>query len=128
MDQIVSTMKKSLGIQDLRKPVPLIRSVVSEMMGTMLLIIIGVGPACSQKEFFSIPSGCFGLAAMGVVYYTGHISGGNNNTNVCKRSKLKHSSCQPTSTPPSLSEPSLLARFPSSGSVSTVSSSSSGPL
>ena len=47
-----ATLKESLGKEDLRQPVSLIKSMVSELMGTMLLIIIGCGPFCGILSYF----------------------------------------------------------------------------
>jgi len=74
-------MGYSLGKEDL-KVVPLLKSVVAELVGTMLLVIIGCGAAIQwkMKEFDTTQvSLAFGLAVMAIVSFTGHISGGNLN-------------------------------------------------
>ena len=76
MDRVVA----SLGLEDIRKPIPLIKSLVSELLGTALLMIIGL---CA-------PYAGFGIAAMGIVFYTGHISGGK--VNVCMNDQVKTNS------------------------------------
>merc|ERR1712013_31386 len=61
--------------------VPLMKSVVAELLGTMLLVIIGCGAAIQWKTSFDTTqvSLAFGLAVMGIASFTGHISGGNLN-------------------------------------------------
>jgi len=74
-------MGYSLGKEDM-KVVPLMKSVVAELVGTMLLVIIGCGAAIQwkMKEFDTTQvSLAFGLAVMAIVSFTGHISGGNLN-------------------------------------------------
>ena len=95
-----------MGLEDLRQPVALIKSLVSEMMGTMLLIIIGCGAPCSLHQaivsyapangtLYSFAPACstlvlgssFAIATVGIVYYTRHISGGNSNVRINKITK-----------------------------------------
>jgi len=74
-------MGYSLGKEDL-KVVPLLKSMVAELVGTMLLVVIGCGAAMQWKmELFDTTqvSLAFGLAVMAIVCFTGHISGGNLN-------------------------------------------------
>merc|ERR1711892_1276322 len=70
----------SLGKEDL-KVVPLLKSVVAELVGTMLLVIIGCGAAMQWKTGFDTTqvSLAFGLAVMAIASFTGHVSGGNLN-------------------------------------------------
>jgi len=69
----------SLGKKDLQV-VPLMKSVVAELLGTMLLVIIGCGAAIQWKTSFDTTqvSLAFGLAVMGIASFTGHISGGRD--------------------------------------------------
>merc|ERR1711983_737014 len=57
------------------------KSVVAELLGTMLLVIIGCGAAIQWKTSFDTTqvSLAFGLAVMAIASFTGHISGGNLN-------------------------------------------------
>eukprot|EP00092_Neocalanus_flemingeri_P049794 GFUD01057349.1.p1 GENE.GFUD01057349.1~~GFUD01057349.1.p1 ORF type:complete len:264 (+),score=76.83 GFUD01057349.1:106-897(+) len=73
-------MGYSLGKEDL-KVVPLLKSVVAELVGTMFLVIIGCGAAMQWKTNFDTTqvSLAFGLAVMAIASFTGHISGGNLN-------------------------------------------------
>eukprot|EP00092_Neocalanus_flemingeri_P108197 GFUD01138931.1.p1 GENE.GFUD01138931.1~~GFUD01138931.1.p1 ORF type:complete len:256 (+),score=83.33 GFUD01138931.1:109-876(+) len=73
-------MGYSLGKEDL-KLVPLLKSVVAELVGTMFLVIIGCGAAMQWKTPFDTTqvSLAFGLAVMAIISFTGHISGGNLN-------------------------------------------------
>merc|ERR1711974_302494 len=76
-----SSMGYSLGKEDLVL-VPMIKSMVAELVGTMLLVVIGCGAAMQWKmEDFDTTqvSLAFGLAVMAIVCFTGHISGGNLN-------------------------------------------------
>merc|ERR1712013_336799 len=54
---------------------------LAELLGTMLLVIIGCGAAIQWKTSFDTTqvSLAFGLAVMGIASFTGHISGGNLN-------------------------------------------------
>ena len=94
--QDLSNMGYSLGKEDL-KVVPLMKSVVAELVGTMFLVIIGCGAAMQWKTSFdttqvsddwwlyfpTCPAVCFqvslafGLAVMAIASFTGHVSGGN---------------------------------------------------
>merc|ERR1712013_749058 len=76
----LESMGFSLGKKDLQV-VPLMKSVVAELLGTMLLVIIGCGAAIQWKTSFDTTqvSLAFGLAVMGIASFTGHISGGNLN-------------------------------------------------
>ena len=67
-----------MGKEDL-KVVPLLKSVVAELVGTMLLVIIGCGAAMQWKTGFDTTqvSLAFGLAVMAIASFTGHVSGGN---------------------------------------------------
>ena len=94
MGRMVTKMERFLGKEDLRHPVVLIRCLVSEMVATMLLIIIGCGPALGLFRVINtryLPPYMvdmelqmstqvmylgFGIATTGAVYYTSHISGG----------------------------------------------------
>ena len=90
-------MGYSLGKEDL-KVVPLLKSVVAELVGTMFLVIIGCGAAMQWKmDKFDTTQVCedwwlycpacpavcfqvslaFGLAVMAIASFTGHVSGGN---------------------------------------------------
>ena len=96
-------MGYSLGKEDL-KVVSLMKSVVTELVGTMFLVIIGCGAAMQwkmEKENGNVkfdttqvsgdwwlycptcPAVCFqvslafGLAVMAIASFTGHVSGGN---------------------------------------------------
>eukprot|EP00090_Calanus_glacialis_P009676 TRINITY_DN18074_c0_g1_i1.p1 TRINITY_DN18074_c0_g1~~TRINITY_DN18074_c0_g1_i1.p1 ORF type:complete len:237 (+),score=57.55 TRINITY_DN18074_c0_g1_i1:57-767(+) len=74
-------MGYSLGKEDL-KVVPLLKSVVAELVGTMFLVIIGCGAAMQWKmdKFDTTQvSLAFGLAVMAIASFTGHVSGGNLN-------------------------------------------------
>ena len=90
---MVTKMERFLGKEDLRHPVGLIRCLVSEMVATMLLIIIGCGPALGLSQVMFINTTLstlvmylgFGIATMGAVYYTSHISGGNDKFSIKKR-------------------------------------------
>jgi len=71
----------SLGKKDM-KVVPLLKSTVAELVGTMFLVIIGCGAAVQWKmnDFDTTQvSLAFGLAVMAIASFTGHISGGNLN-------------------------------------------------
>ena len=76
----VSNMGYSLGKEDL-KVVPLMKSMVAELVGTMFLVIIGCGAAMQWKTDFDTTqvSLAFGLAVMAIASFTGHVSGGNLN-------------------------------------------------
>merc|ERR1711892_1627693 len=78
--QDLAGMGYSLGKEDL-KVVPLLKSVVAELVGTMLLVIIGCGAAMQWKTGFDTTqvSLAFGLAVMAIASFTGHVSGGNLN-------------------------------------------------
>lgn len=78
--QDLSNMGYSLGKEDL-KVVPLMKSVVAELVGTMFLVIIGCGAAMQWKTSFDTTqvSLAFGLAVMAIASFTGHVSGGNLN-------------------------------------------------
>ena len=41
-------MGYSIGIEDMKAPVPLIKSLSAEFLGTMFLVIIGFGTAASE--------------------------------------------------------------------------------
>ena len=41
-------MGYSIGIEDMKAPVPLIKSLSAEFLGTMFLVIIGFGTAASK--------------------------------------------------------------------------------
>jgi len=74
-------MGYSLGKEDL-KVIPLLKSMLAELVGTMLLVVIGCGAAIQWKmEQFDTTqvSLAFGLAVMAIASFTGHISGGNLN-------------------------------------------------
>jgi len=74
-------MGYSLGKEDL-KVVPLLKSIVAELLGTMFLVIIGCGAAMQWKmALFDTTqvSLAFGLAVMAIASFTGHVSGGNLN-------------------------------------------------
>merc|ERR1712083_452658 len=79
-------MGYSLGKEDLQVK-PLLKSMVAELVGTMLLVIIGCGAAIQWKmqvdgkiQFDTTQvSLAFGLAVMAIVSFTGHVSGGNLN-------------------------------------------------
>jgi len=74
-------MGYSLGKEDL-KPIPLVKSVVAELLGTMFLVVIGCGAALqwNMGRFDTTQvSLAFGLAVMSIASCTGHISGGNLN-------------------------------------------------
>jgi len=79
-------MGYSLGKEDLQVK-PLLKSIVAELVGTMLLVIIGCGAAIQWKmqlggliQFDTTQvSLAFGLAVMAIVSFTGHVSGGNLN-------------------------------------------------
>merc|ERR1711936_1192471 len=75
-----ANMGYSLGKEDL-KVVPLLKSIVAELLGTMLLVVIGCGAAIQWKTSFDTTqvSLAFGLAVMAIASFTGHISGGNLN-------------------------------------------------
>jgi len=70
-------MGYALGKEDL-KVVPLLKSLVAELLGTMFLVIIGCGTAMTSPDRAAI-SLAFGLAVMAIVSFTGHVSGGNLN-------------------------------------------------
>jgi len=75
-------MGYSIGLEDF-KPIPLVKSLIAELIGTMFLVLIGCGTAASSGD----PSGedrtsislAFGLAVMAIACFTGHVSGGNLN-------------------------------------------------
>jgi len=80
-------MGYSLGKKDL-KPVPLIKSLVAEFLGTMFLVIIGCGTAsmlnngkapAESGDYTTKVSLAFGLGVMSIACFTGHVSGGNLN-------------------------------------------------
>jgi len=74
-------MGYSLGKEDLQV-IPLLKSIAAELVGTMLLVIIGCGAAIQWKmTLFDTTqvSLAFGLAVMAIVSFTGHVSGGNLN-------------------------------------------------
>jgi len=74
-------MGYSLGKEDLQV-IPLLKSIAAELVGTMLLVIIGCGAAIQWKmtPFDTTQvSLAFGLAVMAIVSFTGHVSGGNLN-------------------------------------------------
>ena len=79
-ERIVTWLKMFLGLEDVRKPIPLIKSLVSEMIWTMHLIIVGCSYGCTvgsnwRAKEWGLSLG-FGWATMAAVYYSRHISGG----------------------------------------------------
>merc|ERR1711874_932249 len=71
----------SVGTKDL-KVVPLMKSLLAEFLGTMLLVIFGCGTAMQEagsSGYATKVSLAFGLAVMAIACFTGHISGGNLN-------------------------------------------------
>jgi len=74
-------MGYSVGTKDL-KVIPLMKSLVAEFLGTMLLVIFGCGTAmqhAGSDGYVTKVSLAFGLAVMAIACFTGHISGGNLN-------------------------------------------------
>lgn len=74
-------MGYSVGTKDL-KVIPLMKSLVAEFLGTMLLVIFGCGTAMQEagtSGYATKVSLAFGLAVMAIACFTGHISGGNLN-------------------------------------------------
>jgi len=70
-------MGYSIGLEDF-KPIPLVKSLIAEFLGTMFLVLIGCGTAARTTDQTSI-SLAFGLAVMAIACFTGHVSGGNLN-------------------------------------------------
>ena len=70
-------MGYSLGKEDL-KLIPLMTSSLSEMVGTMFLVIIGCGTAMQTTDTSTI-SLAFGLAVVATVSCTARVSGGHLN-------------------------------------------------
>ena len=70
-------MGYSVGKNDLQVK-PLLKSLVAEFLGTMLLVIFGCGTAMQVNGdgYGTKVSLAFGLAVMAIVCFTGHISGG----------------------------------------------------
>ena len=69
-------MRYSIGTEDLK--VELVKPLVAEFLGTMLLVIFGCGTAMQVNGdgYGTKVSLAFGLAVMAIVCFTGHISGG----------------------------------------------------
>jgi len=77
-------MKEILGLDlftDKTKLVNLGRALTAELIGTMLLCIVGCGSALNWKTSFDVTqiSLAFGLAVMAIATFTGGVSGGNLN-------------------------------------------------
>ena len=69
-------MGYSLGLEDL-KVIPLLKALLAELVGTMFLVIIGCGTAMwNDEDYITKTSLAFGLAVMGIISFTGHVSGG----------------------------------------------------
>lgn len=72
-------MGYSIGLNEFKTPVKLIKSLVAELIGTMFLVMIGCGSAIAGGNNFTGISLAFGLAVMAIACFTGHVSGGNLN-------------------------------------------------
>lgn len=77
-------MDFSVGIEDVKDWKKLIKSLLAEFIGTLMLVLVGCGSALNWKTSFDVTqiSLAFGLAVMAMVTVFGPVSGGNLNPGV----------------------------------------------
>lgn len=77
-------MDFSVGIEDVKDWKNLIKSLLAEFIGTMMLVLVGCGSALNWTTSFDVTqiSLAFGLVVMAMVTVFGPVSGGNLNPGV----------------------------------------------